>query len=189
MAFDTSNKQVVLFGGRGNSANLNDTWRLSFDSMTQTYTWSNATRATSPPGLRAASMAFDTSSEQVILFGGKNSSSTCVNNTWKSSFDLTTLTYIWHDITPTLITPPSARDQTSMAFNPSSGQIILFGGEDNNFNFLNDTWALSFDSTTLTYTWAIVNPVTTPYNRAFASMAFDQSSGQSILFGGQDEIG
>ena len=162
---------------------MNDTWALSFDSTTLTYAWTNVTPATNNPSNRhGACMAFDASSGQMVLFGGRNYNGNFFNDTWALSFDSTSQTYTWTDATPT--NNPPARANYSMDFDASSGQVILFGGNDSNFNFLNDTWALSFDSTALTYTWAIVNPVTTPFNRNFASMAFDQSSGQSILLEG-----
>ena len=64
-----------------------------------------------------------------------------------------------------------------MAFDPATGQLILFGGADAGSN-LNDTW--NWDGTT----WTQLTPANSPSIRGQAAMAFDAATGQLILFGG-----
>ena len=66
-----------------------------------------------------------------------------------------------------------------MAFDPATGQMILFGGFDGS-GFQNDTW--NWDGTT----WTQLTPATSPSARFEASMAFDPATGQMILFGGEN---
>jgi hypothetical protein len=66
-----------------------------------------------------------------------------------------------------------------MAFDPATGQLILFGGLGN-VGFFNDTW--NWDGTT----WTQLSPATSPPARGSASLAFDSATGQMILFGGND---
>jgi hypothetical protein len=76
-AYDTATGAVVLFGGvnAGNTNNLNDTWTWNGT------TWTQQSPATSPPVRHDASMAYDTATGTVVLFGGHNGSST-LNDTW-----------------------------------------------------------------------------------------------------------
>ena len=67
-----------------------------------------------------------------------------------------------------------------MAFDPATGQLILFGGFDGAYQ--NDTW--SWDGTT----WTQLFPATSPPGRYDATMAFDQATGQLILFGGTNAV-
>ena len=72
------------------------------------------------------------------------------------------------------------REAASMAFDPATGQLILFGGFDG-ANSVNDTW--NWDGTTKRGVNCFPQS-TLPPARAFATMAFDPATGQLILFGG-----
>ena len=113
-------------------------------------------------------MAFDSSSGQLILFGGVDGG-VSLSDTW--NWDGSN----WNQLTP--ITSPSARSSASMAFDSSSGQLILFGGFDGTVA-LNDTW--NWDGSN----WNQLTPITSPLARQDHSMAFDSSTEQLILFGG-----
>ena len=125
-------------------------------------------------------MAFDAYSGEVILFGGKDNNRNIVNETWAFSFDATTQTYSWKNVTP--INSPPGVVGASMAYDASSKKIILFGGENN--TYLNQTWALGFDSSTKTYIWEDISPTNSPPKRYAASMAYDIDNQQVVLFGG-----
>jgi uncharacterized SAM-binding protein YcdF (DUF218 family) len=64
MAYDPVSNKVVLFGGMGASANLNDTW--AFDGTT----WTQLTTTGAPPVRNGATMAFDLPTRKLVLFGG-----------------------------------------------------------------------------------------------------------------------
>ncbi len=133
-------------------------------------TWTQLSPATSPTAREFPSMAFDPATGQMILFGGKISGLGYANDTW--SWDGST----WHDVTPGSGNPP-AREDASMAFDPATGELILFGGYDGS-SALDDTWA--WDGST----WTQRSPSTSPSARYGASMAFDPATGKLILFGG-----
>src|SRR5690348_5793835 len=90
------------------------------------------------------------------------------------------MTSTWTQLSPT--TSPSARAYSSAAFDPATGQTILFGGCGSGV-YYNHTW--SWDGST----WSQLSPTTSPSARAYASMAFSPVTGQMILFGGQDSSG
>ena len=170
MAFNPSTGQMILFGGFDGSDFLNDTW--VFDGNT----WTQLSLSSSPTVRQGASMAFNPCNGQLLLFGGYNGSS-YLNDTY--TFDGNTWTKL------TLSPTPSARQGASMTFNPCNGQIILFGGY--NGNYLDDTW--DFNGIDNVNTWTKLTPSTPPGARDFASMAFDPSGGQIILFGGKGSTG
>src|SRR3954468_6836073 len=72
---------------------------------------------------------------------------------------------------------PSARGGASMAYDPGTGQLVLFGGSHFS-SWFGDTWV--WDG----HTWTQLHPATSPSARAGASMAYDPATGQLVLFGG-----
>ena len=63
-----------------------------------------------------------------------------------------------------------------MAYDPATGQVVLFGGDVN--GPLADTWILNGS------TWTQASPPTSPPPRFDAAMAYDEATGQLLLFGG-----
>ncbi|MGP8149425.1 MAG: kelch repeat-containing protein, partial [Acidimicrobiales bacterium] len=81
----------------------------------------------------------------------------------------------WTRLSPA--TSPPARDSASMAYDPATGNIVLFGGA-NGGSDLSDTWI--FDGAT----WTRLSPATSPPARSYASLAYDPATGNMVLFGG-----
>src|SRR5437867_9821163 len=81
----------------------------------------------------------------------------------------------WVQLSPA--NSPPARSYLAMTYDPASGKIIMFGG-DNGTTYLNDTWV--FDG----ITWTQVATDTPPPARAAAQMAYDSVTQKVVLFGG-----
>ena len=81
----------------------------------------------------------------------------------------------WQQLTPAV--SPSARSYYSMAYDPVSKKVVLFGGQGSSGN-LNDTW--TFDGTT----WTQVTTAPAPPVRNGAAMGYDRPTKKLILFGG-----
>jgi len=164
MAYDAATETVVLFGGLANIA-LGDTWEWNG----RTKTWTQLFPATSPSA-RQAPLAYDPLSATVVLFGGDNNSE-FFNDTWT-----------WNGVTWTQLFPagsPSARSSTSLAFDASLGQVVLFGGRDYYPGVgLKDTWGWNGS------TWTQLKTYSQPGGRYAAAMDFDPLSGGLVLFGG-----
>ena len=138
LAYDASSRQVVLFGGYGQSVSLSGNLAslITGPPSRQTWTWNGSTwtqahPAKGPPALYGGSMAYDASSKRVVLFGGSNASGP-IDSTWT-----------WNGSTWTQAHPaksPPARMDASMAYDASSRQVVLFGGSTYGGTFLNDTW-------------------------------------------------
>ena len=80
----------------------------------------------------------------------------------------------WTELSPA--TSPAAREASSMAYDPATDQMLLFGGSGP--GDLGDTWIWSGT------TWTQLSPATSPSARTWASMAYDPATEQMLLFGG-----
>jgi hypothetical protein len=85
-------------------------------------------------------------------------------------------THTWTRLNPALPSPPRAA--MTMAYDPVSGFVVTFGGYDDTFTYLNQTWI--WDGVE----WAQPIVQTPPPARAAAGMAFDRVTHQLVLFGG-----
>jgi hypothetical protein len=133
-----SSTKFFVFGGKsGNSGGawMNDLWE--YEPIAKSWKELTANGAAGSPLKRdQAGVCFDPGRQKLIVFGG-NTWNGVKNDTWE--FDFKTGT--WKDITPATGNPPARRFH-SIAFDPNSGNIILFGGWDANKVHLNDTWML-----------------------------------------------
>ena len=168
LGYDPSTDQLILFGGSDTSGITpmpSNTW--AWDGTN----WTQLAPSTSPPPLYAATMDWDSSTGQLILFGGTtNGTYDGTNETW------TWTGSNWDELTPA--SSPPARLRASMAMDPVTGQLLLFGGYGVGQVDLGDMWA--WDGST----WTELNPPSLPTPRADATMAFDDATGTMVLFGG-----
>ena len=171
MAYDAVRKQIVLFGGQNSNGLLGDTW--TYDGTN----WTKRSPASAPSARQGTTMAFDSARGVVVLFGGRTQDQR-MNDTWE--WNGTT----WLQRNPA--TQPLPRLFASMAFDSSLGKTVLFGGDRfdplNAIGPINDTWL--WDGTNWARDWT----AGAPSPRAAASMAYDVAHGQSVLFGGTDEL-
>ena len=175
MAYDASTGDVILFGGSDGFADfgpadspiLDDTWSWNGS------TWSKLAPAVVPPARADASMAYDASTGDIVLFGGADdSASGLLDDTW--SWNGST----WSELAPSTV--PPARMGASMAYDASTGDVILFGGSDSadSTGLLNDTWTWNGAN------WTNVSPASSPPARFLGSMDYDAATGSVVLFGG-----
>jgi RHS repeat-associated protein len=136
--------------------------------------WTVRSPATVPTGRYDAAYAYDASATdathgKLVVFGGENSASAAVQETW--TWDGTN----WTKLTPA--TQPSARWGARMAYDTATGLTYLFGGYTGS-TYLNDTW--KWDGTT----WTLLAPTTKPSIRLDGAMAYDAATSTVVLFGG-----
>jgi hypothetical protein len=205
----------VLFGGFGTMGALADTW-LFMGAY-----WSHLTPHTSPPARSFATMAYDASTAQLVLFGGQGP--TCcpacamsVSSGGRTSprlcicplaavtcFGDLSDTWVWSGNNWVQLHPkasPSARSRAVMTYDPSTGKVVLFGGQNPNCcpvcarpvvcivcgpkikNCPNgprsDTWSWNGSN------WVLLKPATSPPARSSAVMAADLPIHRLVLFGG-----
>ena len=93
-------------------------------------------------------------------------------------------TWTWNGTTWTRLSPPAhppALENASMAYDPGTGQLVLYGG-DGKKGCVHGTW--TWDGTT----WTKLHPAARPSACASAAMAYDQATGQLVLFGGLNVV-
>ena len=127
------------------------------------------------PGARIGpAITYDQGTHATVLFGGSGAfiPGPLYNDTW-----------VWRDGWKQLhpATSPPARQTAGIAYDPTTGTVVIFGGWDNtnNGSVFGDTW-----------TWDGVNwtqqfpPVSPPARNARQAMAYDPVSQTVVLFGG-----
>jgi N-acetylneuraminic acid mutarotase len=131
--------------------------------------WHALAPAVAPSARYAPAMAYDPDIGKVVIFGGlSNDPHTLYGDTW--TWDGST----WEQLSPAA--SPPARADASLAYDPATSQLVLFGGVDT--TYLSETW--TFDGSTWT-------KHTTPPPAANCSgpIAWDAATNQLLLFAGQ----
>jgi len=154
MAYDGTTGTVVLFGGYSGQSLLDDTWLWNGTA------WSQVHPVNQPPALNGAAMAWDPQAQQVVL--------PYLNDTWLWHGQ----TQTWENATPTGSVPRAGGEM--LAFDGSSGSLILFGGGANS----DATWSWNGSA------WTQLHPVTAPLGRRRGAMAYDVDARRLVLFGG-----
>ena len=177
MVYDAATRTVLLFGGfglvsggppadGGEYSGFSDTW--SWNGTT----WTKLSPASNPgsDSLESDSMAYDPATKTVLLFdGGECNSCGGQGQTW--SWNGTT----WTRLSPTA--SPPASGGWSMAYDPATATLLLFGGMRYGYPMvtaLDATWSWSGT------TWTKLSPAGSPPPGG-ASMAYDPGM-EAMLF-------
>ena len=178
MVYDPSTGRVIMFGGAASDGScLGDTW--AYDPVANT--WTDLSPSGTVPSPRSGeSMVYDSSTGEVIMFGGAASNGFGLNDTWV--YDPTTNS--WADLQP-FGAVPSARESQSMVYDAATNRVIMFGGTRGGA-VLSDTWAYDFEANT----WTDLSPSgALPGARLCQSLVYDSFNGKVIMFGGNGTAG
>jgi hypothetical protein len=170
MAYDSQRNVATLFGGFYSppATHLNDTWE--WDSMA----WVQRSPASSPPIRRGSAMAYHSSQNVSILFGGSTFTTT-LGDTWQwNGAD-------WTPRAPSVT--PAPRSDHALAYDSARSRTVLFGGARPVAVFLGDTW--EWDGTN----WLQASPPISPTARYGARLAYDSARNLTVLFGGEGASG
>jgi hypothetical protein len=175
MAFDAATLSTVLFGG-GNgvvkpTVTYGDTWIWRKG-------WFKQSPVTSPSARQGPGMAYDPTTDTVVLFGGGDTNGNALADTWT-----------WNGVTWTQqfppVSPPAREwDIQGMAYDAAAGKVLLFGGLNDEGGVLGDTW--EWDG--IAQTWTQQFPVSSPSARR-GTLASDGARGEIVLFGGDNGAG
>lgn len=137
--------------------------------------WTEKNPATAPSRRVGHSIAYDSGSDRVVLFGGERTAGggILINETWAYDFD----SDMWENRNPS--SGPSARFGQAMAYDATADRVILFGGWTGTVQST-ETWAYDYE----TNTWTNMSPTTSPSAGLGANMAYDAESDRIVLFGG-----
>jgi len=171
-----SKSHFYVFGGNSNASSTtfyNDLW--SFDGKAWKLETKNGA-AGSPSARHQVAICWDEGRSKLMLFGGHDGSAK-LNDTWEWD----PVTKAWTDVTPkTPLVSPSARQFSSMAYDPSSSSIILFGGLSA-AGHEQDTWRLLGGRI-----WRKESPTTSPPARRQHHMVTRFGLGDILMCGGQN---
>lgn len=175
---DVAASRLYMYGGAGSDAQAvpADLWyyRAYYDQWTLV-----SPASTTKPGKRQwTGLSCGTGS--CVMAGGSNGVG-LVNETWVYS----EATSAWTQAKCARTSPcPTARQMTTMAFDPQRGNHLLFGGRGSQSSGLNDTW--TFDAATLK--WTLKAPTLKPAERNRAA-ALNVPGIGVVMHGGQDYYG
>lgn len=129
------------------------------------------------PGNRAwPSLAYDPATQDSVLFGGTNWTTTTFRGTWTWNGTA------WTQQHPA--TSPTARRGAAMAYDGATGQLLLFGGDPSptmtHTRFDGDTWTWNGSD------WTRVTPAAIPAERENGVMTYDSLRDRIVLFGGDN---
>ncbi|MCI4320878.1 MAG: hypothetical protein L3K05_01035, partial [Thermoplasmata archaeon] len=139
-AFDPQLGGILLFGGhnasggaRGFYTVFNDTWLWTAAG------WSQISGGSSPEPRAEPLMTFDPTDGFLLLYGGYHQNGTAfdeqeLDSTWV--FENRT----WTNITARVGIPPSPRDGSGFVFDPATGYILAFAGDDNRLTAVPSIW-------------------------------------------------
>jgi hypothetical protein len=140
-------------------------------------TWAKLAPLTHPSARWWQAQAYDSANQKLVLFGG-------FNNPTHNAGTFFSDTWLWNGTTWTNANPahhPSGRDGAAMAYDATSGKVILFGGFDGSTQQA-DTWAWNGTD------WTQLAPQHSPSARGWSALDRDVN-GQLILFGGYNGNG
>lgn len=159
---------VIKGGNYFDRAKLNEILRDTEHHLLSSF-WQKQETPVSPAGRIIPAMAFDENRNVIVLFGGDRIRSTPTGDTWE--YDGKN----WKQINPE--NSPEARYGHQMIFDRRGGKILMFGGYDKKNKLFNDTW--TWDGRV----WEKIAD-SSPMPRRSPAIAYDESRGKIVLFGG-----
>jgi len=186
---------MMMFGGATGfpAPCVNEYWVLNnANTATVTPSWLQLTPSGTPPLARMRhSIAYDSATNTLIVFGGYDCTSTYFNDVWVlSNANDASGTPAWTQLSPTG-TPPSGREGASTVYDSTSNSLIVFGGDSdftNGSNPLGDVWVLSHaNGTGGTPAWTEITPAGIgPAARSGHTAIYDTTNNRMTVYGGFD---
>ncbi len=180
LVYDTAADKVILFGGGDRNPQFADgsnaLWTFDYSSVT----WTQLHPAVSPSPRFGMGLAYDSSADRVLLFGGCRNGMTCtpLNDTW--SYDYWTNT--WTNVSAA-VAPPAGVD-VPMVYDSKADRLVLFGQGPGLWGagspLGNATWTYDYSSNA----WTNQSPIGPPPPRYAPGMIYDSVRGRTMLFGG-----
>jgi len=167
--------KALLFGGQVGSQVWNDLWIYDYSENNWTKKYPND----NPSGRYGPAMCY-LGNSKVILFGGSEQYGEQTNDTW--IYDLNNNTW-------TLKNPPNnppGRNSHDLVY-IGNGKALLFGGEDEDINYFNDTWIYDLSNNTWTADLNNTNPPARSYHQLSVNNINNPT--RAILFGGDWNFG
>jgi len=165
--YDRQNDKVLLFGGWFRNEQFdNTTWIFS----PATNAWQRMDPSPCPPARAYHSMLFDEGAGVTILFGGRDTYKTFLNDTWTYDYE----TDAWVD-KKTNVSPPADRDW-QITYDSKNGLVFLFGVASQNGTDNCEIWTYNVSLNV----WKRMEPKNSPPTSG--PMAYDNKRDLICLF-------
>jgi N-acetylneuraminic acid mutarotase len=171
MTYDEGSDRVVLFGGRTDAGELDDTWTFDVDANS----WAQMRPSEAPSPRFGSAMAYDAASDRSVLFGGTGQG--IHNDTWEYDVE----TDRWIRKAPAVV--PRFRFQHAMTYDVVADRVLMYGGATiftRSPEPIADTWEYDLDSDT----WVDLAPAFRPPRLYGHGLAYDPTVDRMFLFGG-----
>jgi PKD repeat protein len=196
MAYDGADGYVLLYGGQLNNCQgegpgvCNETWEYRDGVWTLLdprcyYLGEGFGSCSALPATNGAPMVYDAATGYVLLDTGNGTQITSQGDYGPWAYGNDTWTYLGKNFSTGEIFPSPL--STNMAFDPSDGYVVAFGGEATSASHLggqgsNYTWKWSGG------VWSNIssNVTNAPPPRIITGMVGDTSHGDLLLYGGQN---
>jgi len=171
MVYDSGINRVILFGGSSDGLIvLNDTWEFNFTDEN----WYEITATGGIPKREQFGMAYDSTNNVTILFGGVpegQAPPTGTDVTWAFNYSDKT----WTNLNP--LTKPIVRYGTRLVYDSENKRIVLYGGNNGG----DETWTYDYSNNV----WEQKNPATNPGDGKNLGMTYVSSINNVFLSTGQ----
>jgi len=147
-AYDAAHNRLIVFGGRGDLAVLNDTWVLSnANGLGGAPAWTQLRPAGALPPVREAhTVTYDAATDTLTVVGGADFSETrFFGDIWRlSNANGLGGQPAWTPLTTLSGASPLPRAGHSVVYHQEAGRVMLFSGAAcNPCSGLNDAWVLA----------------------------------------------
>lgn len=172
--FDPVHNWMVIFGGRDGDTALTDVWALDLGTVT----WQQLAPSGTPPSLNMYITAvYSPARRSMIVFGGTEN-----YHASNEVYELLLDSMKWHEISPSG-TRPEARWSYNVFLDADSNRLIVFGGQTQSGQFVNDVWALAL--TPGSEAWTELKPGgDIPEGRSNCATGHDEAGHRAYFFGG-----
>ena len=184
MVFDSTNNQMVMFGGasRGTPAwayHISEAWKMNTSG---TPVWKDIGTDVAPLPREMVSMVYDPlNNRAVTCYGLENV--TVMDDCWGLSLSSSSRS-IWTNLNPSGTVPP-ARWGATYVYDDLNDEMVTFGGGDNVSTYFNTTYFLSLPNGGGASSWVTKTISGTPPTGRFAATAvYDPGRDRMIVFGG-----
>jgi hypothetical protein len=177
--YDPVRNRMLVFGGSDAVGHyVNDVWALS---LAATPSWTQIFPSGTPPSPRSGHSAiYDPVRDQMVVFGGADSSSHNLKDVWTLSL---TDAPSWSQLTPSGTPPSGDRQGHSAIYDPVRDRMVVFGGFGDYLNpNPNDVWVLSLADTPAWGQLAVVGPLVA--GRRNHCAIYDPVRDRMVVFGG-----
>ncbi len=174
MDYDPIRGRMYLYGGVCSGTGLSDTWYYQSSGNS----WTQVIPSVNPGNMVEGALAFDSSSDLIVLYGGFNPSTA---NTITQVWHYSPATNTWQNIAATI----GDIYKNNMVYDSINRKVVLFGGSQSYSGAaVNDIWLYD----TPTRTWTNPNPSTKPTGLKFPPIAFDTKRGYVFYYAGQGNL-